>query len=107
MLAVTTGEKFCRFDFPQKICKEANVPHFYAERIKRGIRWRLYLPGTDELMNTINTELSESQRSNVDFKPLIDHFSSVEYARSSPCARPQERPYARWARIVSITVSYP
>ena len=31
-------------------------------------------------MNTTNAEQAASQRANVDFKPLIDHFSALEYA---------------------------
>ena len=36
----------CRFNFPQK-GREPNAPHFYCERVKSGIRWRLYLPMND------------------------------------------------------------
>ena len=32
-------------------------------------------------MNTVNPEQSAANRSNVDFKPLIDHFSAIECAR--------------------------
>ena len=75
-----TGKQFCRFHFPQEMADENSVAHFYCERVKNGIRWRLYLPGNDPWMNTVNPEQSAANRSNVDFKPLIDHFSAIEYS---------------------------
>lgn len=73
------GTLFCRFKFPVQP-REPNVPHFYVEKVKGGVRWRLYLPVNDPLMNMVNTFQTISQRANCDFRPLIDHFSAVEYA---------------------------
>ena len=74
-----TGLVKCRFDFPHQR-RPINKPHFYCERVKKGIRWRLYLPLNDPLMNSVNVWQSASQRSNCDFKPLVDHFSALEYS---------------------------
>lgn len=49
------GKEFCRMHFPREIA-EHNVPHFYCEKVKNGVRWKLYLPGNDPLMNSINPE---------------------------------------------------
>ena len=73
------GRLFCRFKFPIEP-REPNTPHFYAEVVKGGVRWRLHLPTNDPLMNMVNTWQVASQRANVEFRPLIDHFSAVEYA---------------------------
>ena len=64
---------------PQQ-ARDHNSVHFYCERVRKGIRWRLYLPGNDPRLNTINPEQLAANRSNVDFKPLIDHFSAIEYS---------------------------
>ena len=74
-----TGLIKCRFDFPHK-CELINKPHFYCERVKSGLRWRLYLPLNDPLQNSINQWQMASQRSNCDFKPLVDHYSALEYS---------------------------
>ena len=76
------GCRFCRFHFPQKAAVH-NITHFYCKRVKGGIRWYIYLPLNDTLMNSVNPEQSASQRANTDFKPLIDHFSSLEYSTKS------------------------
>ena len=79
------GKQFCRFGFPHQ-ARVANAPHFYFELVRnkdgspKGVRAQLYLPMNDPLMNTTNAEQAASQRANVDFKPLIDHFSALEYA---------------------------
>ena len=79
-----TGVQFRRFKFPQLILQDRNeTAHFYCERVRKGVRWRLYLPGNDMWMNTVNAEQSAANRSNVDFKPLIDHFSAIECAAVS------------------------
>ena len=64
-----TGKEYCRFHFPLET-REPNRPHIYAERVGGGVRFRLYLPLNDPLMNTVNTYQSLSQRSNTDFKPV-------------------------------------
>ena len=74
-----SGTQFCRFRFPVQP-RDPNIPHFYAEKVKNGIRWKLYLPINDPLMNMVNTWQCASQRSNVDFRPLIDHIAAVEYS---------------------------
>ena len=79
------GKEFCRFGFPNQP-RGLNEPHFYFELVRnkdgsaKGVRAQLYLPMNDPLMNTTNPEQAASQRANVDFKPLIDHFSALEYA---------------------------
>ena len=79
------GKEFCRFGFPHQP-RERNDAHFYFELVRnkdgspKGVRAQLYLPMNDPLMNTVNPEQAASQRANVDFKPLIDHFSALEYA---------------------------
>ena len=70
---------YCRFHFPLEIV-EPNVPHFRAKAAAGGIQWELYLPINDTVMNMVNAEQSASQRSNVDCKPLVGHFSAVQYA---------------------------
>ena len=40
----------------------------------------MWLPLNDPLMNSVNTYQVFTQRSNCDFTPLVDHFSSVEYS---------------------------
>ena len=73
-----SGKVYCRFEFPHEP-RSVNRAHFYAERVKGGIRWRLYLPMNDPLLNSINPYQVLSQRSNCDFSPIIDHFSALEY----------------------------
>jgi hypothetical protein len=73
-----TGKVYCRFHFPQTP-PHVNRPHFYAERVKSGIRWRLALPMNDQLLNSVNPYQVLSQRSNCDFSPIIDHHSALEY----------------------------
>ena len=74
-----TGEVKCRFGFPQQ-CHAINKPHLYCERVKGGIRWKMYLPINDPTLNTINEWQVAAQRSNTDFTPLIDHHSALEYS---------------------------
>ena len=76
-----TGEKYCRFHFPQtpREYNENGVPYLYCERVKTGVRWRLYLPMNDPKMGRQNLWQLASQRANVDFSPLIDHECAVEY----------------------------
>ena len=56
-----TNALFCRFDFPKKVRqhngKGCNFPHFYCERVKGGVRWKLYLPNNDPLLNMITLSL--------------------------------------------------
>ena len=64
------GKQFCGFGFPH-IAQEANAPQFYFELVQNK---------DSSAKNTTNAELAASQRANVDFKPLIDHLSALEYA---------------------------
>ena len=64
------GKQFCGFSFPP-IAQEANAPHFYFELVQNK---------DGSAKNTTNAVVAASQRANVDFKPLIDHFSALEYA---------------------------
>jgi hypothetical protein len=73
-------EPVCRFEFPHKPREVNDVAYFYCEAVEGGVRWRLYLPLNDPLMNVQNLWQAASQGANCDFKPLIDHFSAVEYA---------------------------
>jgi hypothetical protein len=92
-----TGKLFCRFKFPQQKSDYNEYAHFFCERVKTGIRWSLYLPMNDPFMNGTNAEHAASQRSNTDFKPLIDHHSAIEYI--TKCARPgRRRPSVRSRR---------
>ena len=73
------GKPFCRFHFPQE-CRLCNDrAYFYCERFKKGVRWRLYLPMNDPLRNTVNHWQALACRGNIDFQPLVDHFSALEY----------------------------
>jgi hypothetical protein len=85
-LTQSAGQVKCRFDFGKK--DAINKAHFYCERVKKGIRWKLYLPMNDPVMNSVNLWQTASQRSNCDFKPLVDHHSALEYMTCAPpCAR--------------------
>ena len=64
------GKQFCGFGFPP-IAQEANAPHFYFELVQNK---------DGSAKNTTNAVVAASQRANVDFKPLIDHLSALEYA---------------------------
>ena len=69
---------YCRFHFPQKIYPP-NEPHFRAKTASSGIQWELCLPINDPLLNIVNPEQAASQRANTDCKPLIGHFSAIQY----------------------------
>ena len=45
------------------------------------LRWRLYvdMPEDDTLMGTTNAYMARANRSNTDFKVLIDRISAIEY----------------------------
>ena len=51
----------------------------FCERSYGGVRWKLYLPMNDPARNIVSHYQAISQQSNVDFQPLIDHFSAIEY----------------------------
>ena len=53
--------------------------YFYCERTESGVRWRLYTPMNDPLRNGVNQWQAIAHGSNVDFQPLIDHFSALDY----------------------------
>ena len=72
--------------------------------MKKGIRWRLYLPGNDMWMNTVNAEQSAANRSNVDFKPLIDHFSAIECAPSLECSLLATLTVVTYALLSSLAI---
>ena len=76
------GVTYCRFGFGTELKqpREVNdVPHFWCELVKNSVRWRLHLPTNDPLMGKQNMWQLASQRSNVDFSPLIDHSCAIEY----------------------------
>ena len=79
------GKEFCRFGFPLQP-RELNSTHFYFDVVRnkggsaKGVRAQLYFKMNDPYMNVTNPEQLSSQRSNVDFKPIVDHYSAVEYA---------------------------
>jgi hypothetical protein len=76
------GVVYCRFGFgtEDKQPRDVNdVPYFWCELVKKTVRWRLYLPTNDALMGKQNMWQLASQRSNVDFSPLIDHSCAIEY----------------------------
>ena len=72
------GNVYCRFHFPQQAV-DPNIPHFRAKLASGGIQWELYMPMNDPVRNTVNAESAASQRANTDCKPLIGHFSAVQY----------------------------
>ena len=76
------GEVKCRFDFPIQPhdVNDKDVPYFFCEPTKSGVRWRLYLPVNDGLMGRQNLWQAVAANANTDFSPLIDHHSAVEYA---------------------------
>lgn len=76
----TTGELFCRFHFPLPGHEPQHEPHFYVERQGGTFRWKLHLGMNDPLLNTVNSWQMAAHRSNVDFRPLFDHHTAVEYA---------------------------
>ena len=102
------GKLFCRFGFPHEP-RSRNVPHFYFELVRnkdgspKGVRAQLYLPMNDPLMNTTNAEQAASQRANVDFKPLIDHFSALEYA--TKYATKQERGSKAFDKMIALALN--
>ena len=91
-----TGERYCRFHFPQQAREPNAVPYFYCERVKTGIRWKLYLPMNDSKMGKANLWQLASQRANVDFSPLIDHECAVEYCTkyAQRCSRMPSAPFS-------------
>ena len=58
-------------------------------------RWKLNLGINDRLINSVNLWQMAAHRANVDFRPLFDHHSAVEYAtkyatkaeKANPCAK--------------------
>ena len=72
------GQTYCRFHYPQQV-KSPNVPHFRAKEAGGGIQWELYLPINDPWMLINNPEQSASQRANTDCKPLVGHYSAIQY----------------------------
>ena len=102
------GKQFCRFGFPHQ-ARVANAPHFYFELVRnkdgspKGVRAQLYLPMNDPLMNTTNAEQAASQRANVDFKPLIDHFSALEYA--TKYATKQEKGRKPFDKMIALALN--
>lgn len=140
------GQLVCRFKFPQHARQGVpNTPHFYCERVKTGVRWRLYLPLNDPLLNTVNKWqavsqvcsgvccrclssccylcclllptacvlgcllplplplLSPVQNANVDFKPLIDHYSALEY--STKYATKAEKGSKSFEKLLAVSLS--
>ena len=74
-----TGQVYCRFHYPlQK--RDTETAHFYVERTGSKFRWKLYLGINDCIINSVNLWQMASHRANVDFRPLFDHHSAVEYA---------------------------
>ena len=57
-----------------------NRAHFWCKVLKGGVKWELYLPLNDPTLNTTNKHHVAMMRSNTDFRPLIDHYSAIEYA---------------------------
>lgn len=102
------GKEFCRFGFPHEP-REPNAPHFYFELVRnkdgspKGVRAQFYLPMNDPLMNTTNAEQAASQRANVDFKPLIDHFSALEYA--TKYATKQEKGSKAFEKLMALALN--
>ena len=102
------GKEFCRFGFPNQP-HERNVPHFYFELVRnkdgspKGVRAQLYLPMNDPLMNITNDAQAASQRANVDFKPLIDHFSALEY--STKYATKQEKGSKAFDKLIALALN--
>ena len=102
------GKQFCRFGFPHE-ARVANAPHFFFELARnkdgspKGVRAQLYLPMNDPLMNSTNPEQAASQRSNVDFKPLIDHFSALEYA--TKYATKQEKGSKAFDKMMALALN--
>ena len=70
---------YCRFHFPQQPREVNDRAYFFCERSYGGVRWKLYLPMNDPARNIVSHYQAISQQSNVDFQPLIDHFSAIEY----------------------------
>ena len=101
------GKQFCRFGFPHEP-RETNAPHFFFELVRnkdgspKGVRAQLYLPMNDSLMNVTNMEQAASQRANVDFKPLIDHFSALEYA--TKYATKQEKGSKAFEKMIALVL---
>ena len=76
----TTGELFCRFHFPLQGHEPQGEPHFYVERKGGTFRWKLHLGINDTLINSVNLWQMAAHRANVDFRPLFDHHTAIEYA---------------------------
>ena len=75
-----TGQVFCRFHYPLEGHTPVEDPHFYVERNGPRFRWKLNLGINDRLINSVNLWQMAAHRANVDFRPLFDHHSAVEYA---------------------------
>ena len=57
----------------------------------------------ERLMNITNAEQAAYQRANVDFKPLIDHFSALEYA--TKYATKQEKGSKAFEKMVALALN--
>jgi hypothetical protein len=58
---------------------DPNKMHFRAKALSSGVQWELYFPINDPWMNICNPEQSASQRANTDCKPLVGHYSAIQY----------------------------
>ena len=75
-----TGEVFCRFHYPLEGHAPVEEAHFYVERSGARFRWKINLGINDRLINSVNLWQMAAHRANVDFRPLFDHHTAVEYA---------------------------
>ena len=85
--SINNGEPYCRFDVPKQKRDDGERElgaHMYADVVnQKFLRWRLYLELLDPLMGTTNEYQVRANRSNVDFKVLVDHLTAIEYVRST------------------------
>lgn len=77
---IKSGVLFCRFHFPLRGHEPMDTPHFYVERNGGHFRWKVHLGMNDPLMNTVNLWQIAAHRANVDFRPLFDHHTAIEYS---------------------------
>lgn len=75
-----TGVLFCRFHFPLAGHDPQDKPHFFVERKGGHFRWKVHLGMNDPLLNTVNLWQMAAHRANVDFRPLFDHHTAIEYS---------------------------